>query len=106
MSARHLHRRFRAQTGTTPRRWLLWARTERARELLETTDLPIDQVAEVAGFGSAGSLRAHFRDELGTTPAAYRRSFRHAHPPAAGAMAPRMAGTESAPATARDRRVP
>ncbi|GAA3167317.1 MULTISPECIES: GlxA family transcriptional regulator [Streptomyces] len=76
MSVRHLHRRFRELTGTTPLGWLLWARTERVRELLETTDLPIDRIAEVAGFGSAVTLRLRFRERVGTTPAAYRKSFR------------------------------
>ncbi|MGP3988438.1 GlxA family transcriptional regulator [Streptomyces sp. 3N207] len=76
MSVRHLHRRFRASTGTTPLSWLLWARMERARELLETTDLPVERLADITGFGSAVSLRAHFRRRLGTTPTAYRRTFR------------------------------
>ncbi|MEO3750939.1 helix-turn-helix domain-containing protein [Streptomyces sp. B6B3] len=76
LSTRQLHRRFRAETGATPLRWLLWARTERTRELLETTDLPIEHIAHVTGFGSAASLRAHFRDRLGSSPSAYRRAFR------------------------------
>ncbi|NGO71293.1 GlxA family transcriptional regulator [Streptomyces boncukensis] len=76
MSVRHLHRRFQALTGTTPLRWLLWARIERTRELLETTDLPVERLAGIAGFGSAVSLRAHFRRHTGTTPTAYRRKFR------------------------------
>ncbi|MFD9813529.1 GlxA family transcriptional regulator [Streptomyces sp. NPDC059080] len=76
MSVRHLHRRFRELTGMTPLGWLLWARTERARELLETTDLPIDRIAGIAGFGSAVTLRLRFRERVGTTPAAYRKSFR------------------------------
>ncbi|PJE95371.1 AraC family transcriptional regulator [Streptomyces carminius] len=76
LSVRSLNRHFRAQTGTTPLRWLLWARVERARELLETTGLPVERVAGLCGFGTAVSMRAHFHRRLGTSPAAYRRTFR------------------------------
>jgi AraC-like DNA-binding protein len=51
-------------------------RTARARELLETTALPIEYVAAQAGFPSAAALRARFADDLDTTPTAYRRTFR------------------------------
>jgi transcriptional regulator GlxA family with amidase domain len=51
-------------------------RLERARELLETTALPVELVAAQAGFPSAAALRARFAEDLDTTPTAYRRSFR------------------------------
>ncbi|MET9296190.1 helix-turn-helix domain-containing protein [Streptomyces sp. NPDC003077] len=76
MSVRHLHRRFKARTGATPLQWLLWARIERARQLLETTDLPVENIAGICGFGSAVSLRTHFRQRLDTSPTAYRKAFR------------------------------
>lgn len=76
MSVRHLHRLFKDQTGSTPLQWLLWARTERTRELLETTDLPVERIADICGFGSAVSLRTHFRQRVGSSPATYRRAFR------------------------------
>ncbi|MGW7351351.1 GlxA family transcriptional regulator [Streptomyces sp. NPDC054784] len=76
MSVRHLHRRFREETGGTPLQWLLAARTERARELLEATDLPVEHVADLCGFGSAVSLRTHFRQRVGSSPATYRGAFR------------------------------
>ena len=47
-----------------------------ARRLLESTDLPVEDVADHAGFGTATSLRSHFRRATATTPVAYRRSFR------------------------------
>lgn len=78
-SVRHLHRVFRAHTGTTPMQWLLWARVERARELLETTDLPMEEITRLTGFGSAVSLRAHFRRRMDASPSAYRRAFRDRH---------------------------
>jgi len=76
VSPRTFARRFRAETGTTPLRWLLSRRVLEARRLLEQTDLSIDRVAWRAGFGTAASLREHFRRATATTPTAYRRSFR------------------------------
>lgn len=78
VSPRTFARRFREETGTTPLRWLLARRVLEARRLLEETDLPIDDVAWRAGFGTAASLREHFRRATATTPTAYRRSFRPA----------------------------
>ncbi|WP_284574536.1 helix-turn-helix domain-containing protein [Streptomyces sp. 2P-4] len=77
MSRRSLARHFRAQTGTTPLRWLLAQRVQRARELLETTGLPLTRIAEATGFGSLETLRHHFTRQVGTTPSAYRAAFRH-----------------------------
>ncbi len=75
VSPRTFARRFREETGTTPLQWLLSRRVQEARRLLEETDLPIDAVAWQAGFGTAASLRDHFRRATATTPTAYRRSF-------------------------------
>jgi len=75
VSPRTFMRRFAAETGTTPRQWLLGARIGRARELLETTDRSVDQVARDCGLGTAANLRLHFRRTLDTTPTAYRRTF-------------------------------
>jgi AraC family transcriptional activator FtrA len=76
VSPRTFARRFRAETGTTPLRWLLSRRVDQARRLLEETDLPIDAIARRAGFGTGASLRDHFRRATATTPTAYRRTFR------------------------------
>jgi transcriptional regulator GlxA family with amidase domain len=75
VSPRTFARRFREEVGTTPLQWLLSQRVQEARRLLEETDLPIDAVAWQAGFGTAASLRDHFRRATATTPTAYRRSF-------------------------------
>ena len=75
VSPRTFARRFREETGTTPLQWLLNQRVQEARRLLEETDLPIDTIAWQAGFGTAASLRDHFRRATATTPTAYRRSF-------------------------------
>ncbi|HUE68575.1 MAG TPA: helix-turn-helix domain-containing protein [Candidatus Acidoferrum sp.] len=75
-SERTLTRRFRDETGLSPKHWLRQLRLERARELLETTALPIEHVAAQAGFPGAAALRARFAGDLDTTPTAYRRTFR------------------------------
>lgn len=80
VSVRTLARRFTEQLGTSPGRWLLAQRIALARELLETTDLPLETVARRAGLSSATNLRRRFVSALGTTPGAYRRAFRAATP--------------------------
>jgi len=75
MSERTFARRFKESTGTTPFRWLLTQRLQRAQELLETSDLDVDHVAARSGFGTSANLREHFRRELRTTPSSYRRCF-------------------------------
>jgi len=82
VSPRTFARRFRVETGTTPLRWLHGRRVLEARRLLEESDLPVDQVAWRSGFGTAASLREHFRRATATTPTAYRRAFRP-EPPSA-----------------------
>ncbi|MFD1828614.1 GlxA family transcriptional regulator [Streptomyces desertarenae] len=76
MSVRTFTRRFREEVGTSPQRWLVRQRVERARHLLESSDLPVDRVAREAGFGTAASLRQHFHSALGVSPGTYRRTFR------------------------------
>ncbi|MFJ4650020.1 GlxA family transcriptional regulator [Nocardia sp. NPDC088792] len=75
-SGRTLARRFHAEIGGTPLQWLLTQRIIRARELLETTDLPVDVVADRCGLGSPANLRAHFGREVGISPSEYRRTHR------------------------------
>ncbi|MFD3490237.1 GlxA family transcriptional regulator [Streptomyces sp. NPDC058690] len=76
MSVRTFTRRFREEVGISPGQWLTQQRVERARGLLEATDLSIDQVAREAGFGTATSLRQHIQAALGVSPTVYRRTFR------------------------------
>ncbi len=78
VSPRTFARRFREETGTTPLQWLLSQRVLEARRLLEETDLPVETIAWRTGFGTATSLRDHFRRATATTPTAYRRSFQPA----------------------------
>ncbi|MBZ3917653.1 GlxA family transcriptional regulator [Streptomyces acidiscabies] len=76
MSLRTFARRFNEETGTSPGRWLIRQRVDRARHLLETTDLPVDEVALSVGFGTGASLRQHLHTAVGVSPLAYRRTFR------------------------------
>ena len=76
MSERTFHRVFVAATGTTPGRWLMGQRVRHAQRLLETSDLPVERVAERSGLGTPANLRRRMRSVLGVNPASYRRSFR------------------------------
>ena len=75
VSPRALHRRFQEANGVSPGAWLLAERMARARELLEEAVLPVQDVATACGFGSAATMRHHFRTNLGVSPAAYRNRF-------------------------------
>ncbi|MEU0657521.1 GlxA family transcriptional regulator [Streptomyces lavendulocolor] len=89
MSVRTFTRRFREEVGISPGQWLTQQRVERARHLLESTDLPVDRVASDAGFGTAQSMRQHLQAALGVPPTVYRRTFRAARANGAAVTAPR-----------------
>jgi transcriptional regulator GlxA family with amidase domain len=76
MSPRTFARRFLAATGSTPLRWLVLQRVARTQRLLETTELSVEQIAARCGFGSPATLRAHFSQQVGTSPTGYRLAFR------------------------------
>lgn len=75
VSVRTLHRHFVRRTGAKPLEWLNNQRVRRAQQLLETTNLPVERIAGLGGFGTSAALRRHFHDALGTTPDTYRRTF-------------------------------
>jgi AraC family transcriptional activator FtrA len=75
MSERTFMRRFRAATGMTPGEWITRARVDRAREFLESSALPMDQVAIRAGLGTSATLRHHFHRKVGVSPTEYRKRF-------------------------------
>ncbi|MBL6082438.1 helix-turn-helix domain-containing protein [Belnapia sp. T18] len=75
LSPRGLHRHFHNATGLSPGAWLVAERVARARELLEGTLIPIEKLATSCGFGSAATLRYHFRNVLGSSLAEYRARF-------------------------------
>ncbi|MFF4272647.1 GlxA family transcriptional regulator [Streptomyces sp. NPDC001536] len=79
MSLRTFARRFHDEVGLSPGRWLIQQRVARARHLLESSDLPVDQIAGQVGFATGASLRQHLHAAIGVSPQAYRRTFQSAH---------------------------
>ena len=77
MSPRHFARRFTAECGTTPARYVEDLRLERARHLLATTDLTVDAIARSIGLSGEAVLHRLFRRRLDATPTTYRRHFAH-----------------------------
>ncbi|MFE9997173.1 GlxA family transcriptional regulator [Streptomyces avermitilis] len=78
MSLRTFARRFGDEVGMSPGRWLIQQRVARARQLLESSDLPVDQIAGEVGFATGASLRQHLHAAIGVSPQAYRRTFQTA----------------------------
>ena len=76
MSTRTLSRRFEAETGRGALQWIRERRIDRARALLEDTDLSVTDIAFTTGFGSLGAFRRQFARATGTTPRSYRLAFR------------------------------
>lgn len=75
MSERTFARRFVAETGTTPHKWLSRQRVLYARALVEDSDLTLDEIAAQCGFGTATLLRHHFQKIVGVSPNSYRKTF-------------------------------
>ncbi|MEU6584659.1 helix-turn-helix domain-containing protein [Nocardia sp. NPDC046763] len=75
MSTRTFARRFAAETGTTPVKWLTGQRVLLAKQLLEDADLDLESLAHRCGFGSGALLRHHFQRVVGIAPVEYRRRF-------------------------------
>jgi AraC family transcriptional regulator, transcriptional activator FtrA len=71
-SGRTLARRFHEEAGTTPLNWLKLERVTRAAELLENGAIPLSDVWESCGFGSAETFRREFRKTMGVPPIRYR----------------------------------
>lgn len=85
MSPRNFARAFTREVGQTPAAYVAQVRLERARTLLETTEIPVEEVARRCGFGTVESLRRTFSRRVTTTPSEYRSRFRrrthgHRHP--------------------------
>lgn len=89
MSPRTFLRRFIAATGVPPGQWLIAERVAEARRLLESSAMPVEDIAARAGFGSVQVLRHHFRAKLGLSPRDYRATF--------GAVRVNASGTSARP---------
>ncbi|MGO2880405.1 MAG: GlxA family transcriptional regulator [Halomonas sp.] len=75
MSRRTFTRNFQKATGMTVVAWLVSERLRRGRELLETTSLSVEAIAEKAGFHTATSFRQHFRQRHQVSPRDWRKTF-------------------------------
>ncbi|MBN6040434.1 GlxA family transcriptional regulator [Amycolatopsis sp. 195334CR] len=75
MSVRTFARRFTGEVGMSPGRWIIQQRVARARHLLESSELPVDEIATQVGFATGISLRQHLHAAIGVSPLAYRRTF-------------------------------
>ncbi|BCL25346.1 AraC family transcriptional regulator [Streptomyces aurantiacus] len=75
VSPRTFSRRFVDETGYTPMQWVMRARIDLARELLERSQRSVEQIATDVGLGTGANLRLHFQRILDTTPSQYRRTF-------------------------------
>ena len=88
LTERTLNRRFRRALGLSPAEWVAKRRIERARALLETTRLPVEEVAARVGYAEAAAFRRAFRRAAGLAPGEYRRRFKTPAGPGIRALAP------------------
>ena len=75
LTERTFMRRFRAATGSAPMEYLQTMRIEESKHLLETTEMPVDQVAVEIGYEDPNFFRRLFKRRVGITPARYRQRF-------------------------------
>jgi AraC family transcriptional regulator, transcriptional activator FtrA len=75
MSQRTFLRKFQEVVGIAPLQWLQKERMFRAREILESTKLGLDQIATECGYESLETFRVVFKRVVGVSPAAYRKRF-------------------------------
>ena len=80
MPLRTFNRRFRDEAGLSPGQWLIQQRVQRARQLLESSDLSVERIAAQVGFATGTSLRQHLHAAIGVSPLQYRRTFRASSP--------------------------
>ncbi|MEU8206161.1 helix-turn-helix domain-containing protein [Streptosporangium sp. NPDC049046] len=76
MSPRTFIRHFGRQTGTSPLRWVISQRVAASLTMLESTSVPVEDIASAVGFDSTATFRHHFTRTMRTSPSAYRRAFR------------------------------
>jgi AraC family transcriptional activator FtrA len=75
MSRRSFDRKFRAAFTLSPQQWLIQQRLNVAKDLLESTEYSIDQIANLSGFENAVSFRHHFKKTLTLSPRQFRDQF-------------------------------
>ncbi len=68
LSKPHFVRLFRNTAGTSPHRYIMQMRVERARRMIQGSDVPLVEIASEAGFASQSHLGRVFRQTYGVTP--------------------------------------
>ncbi len=76
LSERGFLRRFRRATGQSPAEYVQTLRVEEAKQMLETSDAPIDEIATEVGYSEPSSFRSAFKKNVGLTASVYRRKWR------------------------------
>lgn len=69
----HYAKIFRHLSGMSPKEWILSARLDRARRLLQETSLNITEIAEAMGYQDVFYFSKQFKRKSGVTPTEYRR---------------------------------
>jgi len=72
---RSFKRRFQQATGLSPLQYVHTLRIEEAKQMLESSDEPVERIAEEVGYEDAGFFSRLFLRNVGLTPAQYRRRF-------------------------------
>lgn len=80
MTERGFHRRFKRATGQAPVEYIQTLRVEEAKQLLETTGAPIDEIAAEVGYSEPSSFRSAFRKRVGISASAYRKKWQALSP--------------------------
>ena len=75
LSITHFVRSFRQHTGSTPHKYLVRRRMDRAVSLLRVAQISVGQVADEAGFSTPAHFVAAFRAAMGVTPGALREAL-------------------------------
>lgn len=76
MSPRNFNRRFKEATGKTPSQYLQDARVATAKDLLQSSNLSIGDIADKVGYGDISHFTQLFRKKLSVTPREYRTTVR------------------------------
>ncbi|MEI4744867.1 GlxA family transcriptional regulator [Rhodococcus erythropolis] len=77
LSTRTMLRKFKDETGESPRSYLQRARIRKAKRLLESTDWSLGKILGHIGYQDPGTFRRLFTDRVGISPADYRKRFRN-----------------------------
>ncbi|QQM20332.1 helix-turn-helix domain-containing protein [Rhodococcus sp. P-2] len=77
LSTRTMLRKFKDETGESPRSYLQRARIRKAKRLLESTDWSLGKILRHIGYQDPGTFRRLFTDRVGISPADYRKRFRN-----------------------------